>query len=69
MSAIRKIQFCGGKKGRSCCPEVIIKEDKVIIGGKEKGEGFARFTPDQFSNFVKEAKNGLFDDYVRADTD
>lgn len=60
MSTIKKIQFCCGKNK---CPEVTIKKDRILVGGKK--EGFSRFDKDQFSDLIKAAKSGAFDEYVR----
>ena len=57
------ITFCGS--GKCKCPSVDINKDNdtVILGGKE--EGFTRFTKEQFNMFIKEAKAGTFDTYIK----
>ena len=53
--------FCANCK---TCPAVTIDKDSdnIVVGGDD--EGYTRFTKAQFRLFVKEAKNGVFDEIL-----
>ena len=54
--------FCANCKN---CPSVVLdaNEDAVIVGGDE--EGYTEFTKEQFKLFIKEAKEGTFDELLK----
>lgn len=59
----KKIEFCcGGKK----CPIVEqVSNNQIVLGAKE--EGFTTWDKDQFTDFVKAAKDGKFDELLNND--
>lgn len=48
-------------KRRRGCPVVDVKEDQVIVGGKE--EGYSYWKHEHLYDFIRSVKEGKFDDF------